>query len=70
MKIIYFTRNKHALVDDEDFERVSKKWQASITFKGQYISLGRFSTEREASQMYRLFASKLFKEFANTKPVC
>ena len=77
MKTIPLTQGKVALVDDADFERLSKfKWhydknsnKASITFLsifGQrvYLTIGRFSVEKEAAEAYDEAARKHFGEFA------
>lgn len=47
------------------FDRARGKWSADIMANGSRRRLGRFETEHEAAEAYRLAAEELHGEFAN-----
>ena len=66
-KQISLTQDKVALVDDSDFDWLSRwKWCALIQVQGRGIYLGLFVSEIEAAKTYDRVARQYFGEFANT----
>ena len=45
------------------WEPVRRRWRAAIGFEGRIISLGRFTTAKDASVAYEAKATELFGEF-------
>lgn len=72
MKEINLTQNKVALIDDKDFESVSKfkwrfmknKWVAYIKVDKIRKHLGYFLNKEDAAKAYDKKASEIFGEYA------
>lgn len=47
------------------FEKQTKKFAATSRLNGKKINLGRYSTAKQASEVYNNWAIKTFKEFAH-----
>lgn len=47
------------------YDKINKKWRASINVKKRFINLGRFKTEIEAATAYNRAAKRHFHQFAH-----
>lgn len=60
------SKNNTSGVKGVHWDRVNKKWRATIMHKRRQITIGRFDTIKQAAAAYEAKAAALFGEFART----
>jgi len=48
-----------------DWNKNTNKWRSRIRYNGKQVYLGLFDSEREAAQIYNIYAKKFHGEYAN-----